>query len=147
MLSPECATFHPTRPHFLIATRQSVRIYDLTQQTLIKTLKPGAKRISAISVHPGGDNVLVATYDRRLLWHDLELDPILPYKTLRYHSKAIRSVAFNTAFPLFADASDDGTIQVFHAEVAGDGMSNAKIVRSPPSCELTLLLILLYRSR
>ncbi|KAI4143495.1 MAG: hypothetical protein LQ340_006981 [Diploschistes diacapsis] len=125
---PQAAAFHPTRPHLFIATQRTVRIYDLTQQTLLKQLQPGARWISSISVHPGGDNVLVGSYDRRLLWHDLELDT-RPYKTLRYHSKAIRSVAFHQGGrPLFVDGSDDGTLQVFHGKVVGDSLENASIV-------------------
>ena len=85
--------------------------------------------ISSFDVHPaGGDNLIVGTYDKRLLWHDLELSP-RPYKTLRFHSKAIRAVRFHPGGrPLFADASDDGTIQVYHGSVGGDMMSNATIV-------------------
>ena len=125
---PQTSVFHPSRPHFLIATQRSVRIYDLSAQNLLKTLSPGARWISSIDIHPGGDNVLVSSYDRRLLWHDLELDT-KPYKTLRYHNKAIRSTAFHKGgYPLFVDGSDDGTVQVFHGKVAADSMENASIV-------------------
>ena len=125
---PQTASFHPSKPHFFIATQRTIKIYDLTQQLLLKTLQPGARWLSSISIHPGGDNVLASSYDRRLLWHDLDLDN-KPYKTLRYHDKAIRSVAFHPGgFPLFVDASDDGTLQVFHGSVVGDLMENAKIV-------------------
>ncbi|MCJ1328202.1 Ribosome biogenesis protein erb1 [Thelotrema lepadinum] len=125
---PQTSVFHPSRPHFLIATQRSVRIYDLSAQTLLKILSPGARWISSIDIHPGGDNVLVSSYDRRLLWHDLELDT-KPYKTLRYHSKAIRSTAFHKGgWPLFVDGSDDGTVQVFHGKVAADAMENASVV-------------------
>ena len=125
---PQTASFHPSKPQFFIATQRTIRIYDLTRQILLKTLQPGARWLSSISIHPGGDNVLAASYDRRLLWHDLDLDT-KPYKTLRYHDKAIRAVAFHPgAYPLFVDASDDGTLQVFHGSVVGDLMENAKIV-------------------
>ncbi|KAK5108486.1 Ribosome biogenesis protein erb1, partial [Cryomyces antarcticus] len=91
-------------------------------------LQPGARWISSLDMHPGGDNLLVGSYDRRLLWHDLDLSA-LPYKTLRYHRKAIRAVRFHQGgLPLFADASDDGTVQVFHGKVVGDLMENATIV-------------------
>ena len=52
-----------------------------------------------------------------------------PYKTLRYHKKAIRAVKFHQGgLPLFADASDDGSLQIFHGKVVGDLMENASIV-------------------
>ncbi|GAB7350837.1 hypothetical protein MBLNU459_g1369t1 [Dothideomycetes sp. NU459] len=126
----QTCSFHPSKPLFFVATRQSIRLYDLQAQKLEKELKPGARWISSIDVHPGGDNLLVGSYDRRLLWHDLDLSPT-PYKTLRYHHKAIRAVRFHPnagQYPLFADASDDGTLQIFHGKVVGDSLENATIV-------------------
>ncbi|KAL9596710.1 MAG: hypothetical protein Q9219_005621 [cf. Caloplaca sp. 3 TL-2023] len=118
---PQTAHFHPSKPHFYIATQRSIRIYDLSQQKHLKTLSPGARWISSFDIHPLGDNVIVGSYDRRLLWHDLDLD-VYPYKTLRYHAKAVRQVGFHAGgYPLFADASDDGSCQVFHGEVGGGG--------------------------
>ncbi|KAK8196751.1 Ribosome biogenesis protein erb1 [Zalaria obscura] len=128
-LAQSCS-FHPSKPLFFVATRQSIRLYDLQAQKLEKELKPGARWISSIDVHPFGDNLLVGSYDRRLLWHDLDLQPT-PYKTLRYHQKAIRAVRYHPnagQYPLFADASDDGTVQVFHGKVVGDSLENATIV-------------------
>lgn len=46
----------------------------------------------------------------------------------RYHTRALRSVAFHPTLPLFASASDDGTIQVFHATIYTDLMQNPLIV-------------------
>ena len=52
-----------------------------------------------------------------------------PYKTLRYHTRAIRSVKFHHGgLPLFADCSDDGSLQIFHGKVVADLMENATIV-------------------
>lgn len=123
----QTACFHPSKPLFFVATRQSIRIYDLQQQKLEKELQPGARWISDISLHPLGSNLLVSSYDKRLLWHDVDLG-VTPYKTLRYHHKAIRSVHFHPSLPLFADASDDGSLQVFHGKVVGDSLENATVV-------------------
>ncbi|KAK4051108.1 Ribosome biogenesis protein erb1 [Microbotryomycetes sp. JL221] len=119
--------FHPTKPHFLVATQRNVKIYDLMKQSLVKTLNPGVKWISSLDVHPLGDNVLVGSYDRRVVWHDLELSST-PYKTLRFHSRAVRSVSFHSKFPLFFSISDDGLIHVFHSSVYNDLLTNALIV-------------------
>jgi ribosome biogenesis protein ERB1 len=119
--------FHPSKPLFFVATRQRVRIYDLQAQKMEKELMPGARWISSISLHPQGSHLLISSYDKRLLWHDLDLGAT-PYKTLRYHSKAIRDVTFHNSYPLFVDASDDGTLQVFHGKVVGDSMENATVV-------------------
>ncbi|KAK5937090.1 Ribosome biogenesis protein erb1 [Knufia obscura] len=134
--TPQVAHFHPTRPVLYVANQRVIRAYDLSKQSLLRIVQPGARWISSFSLHPtsttisGSDNMIVGSYDRRLLWMDLDLSP-RPYKTLRYHDKAIRSVGFHpniNRYPLFADASDDGTIQVFHGLVTSDMMSNATIV-------------------
>ncbi|TKA39270.1 hypothetical protein B0A54_08579 [Friedmanniomyces endolithicus] len=120
--------FHPLKPLFFVATKTKVRIYDLQAQRLEKELLPGAKWISSISLHPQGSNLLVASYDKRLLWHDLELGAT-PYKVIRHHSKAVRAVAFHMGgLPLLADGSDDGTLHVLHGKVVGDLMVNAAVV-------------------
>ncbi len=125
---PQYAQFHPSKPIFFVATQRMIRSYDLSKQVLLKILQPGARWISSFDVHPGGDNLIAGSYDRRLLWHDLELSTT-PYKTLRYHQKAIRAVKFHQGgLPLFADASDDGSLQIFHGKVVSDLMENATIV-------------------
>jgi ribosome biogenesis protein ERB1 len=124
----QTAQFHPSKAIFFVATRNTIRSYDLAKQELVKILQPGAKWISSIDVHPGGDNIIVGTYDKRLLWHDLDLSN-KPYKTLRFHKEAIRAVKFHQGgLPLFADASDDGSLQIFHGKVVDDLMENATIV-------------------
>lgn len=124
----QTAQFHPTKPILFIATQRTIRSYDLVRQELVKILQPGARWISSLDIHSGGDNLIVGSYDRRLLWHDLDLS-VRPYKTLRYHPKAIRAVKFHHGgLPLFADASDDGSLQIFHGKVVGDLMENATIV-------------------
>ncbi|KAL8709130.1 MAG: hypothetical protein Q9225_007502 [Loekoesia sp. 1 TL-2023] len=125
---PQSAQFHPSKPIFFVATQRTIRSYDLSKQELLKIIQPGARWISSFDVHPLGDNLIVGSYDKRLLWHDLDLS-VRPYKTLRYHKKAIRQVKFHVGgLPLFADASDDGSLQVFHGKVVGDMMENATIV-------------------
>lgn len=119
--------FHPSRPILFVATQRYIRSYDLAKQELIKTLMPGARWISSFDIHNGGDNIIVGAFDKRLLWHDMELST-KPYRTLRYHEKAIRAVKYHTGMPLFVSASDDGTIQVFHGMVYADMMENPLIV-------------------
>ncbi|KAJ6445517.1 Ribonuclease P protein subunit p40 [Purpureocillium lavendulum] len=123
----QTAQFHPSRPLFFVATQRMIRCYDLQKQELVKIIQPGARWISSFDVHSGGDNLIVGSYDRRLLWHDLDLSS-RPYKTMRFHGQAIRSVKYHRGLPLFADASDDGTLQVFHGKVVSDLMESATIV-------------------
>ena len=124
---PQHAAFHPSKSVLFVATQRSIRSYDLSRQELLKTLQPGARWISHFSVHPLGDNMVVSSYDKRLLWMDLDLSNT-PYKTLRYHERAIRAAKFHGRLPLFADVSDDGSVQVFHGGVSAGLMENAKIV-------------------
>ncbi|KAL1750913.1 NUC169 domain-containing protein [Schizophyllum commune] len=123
----QAVLFHPTKPQFFVATQQYVRLYDLAEQKLLKTLMPGIRWISAMDVHPSGDHLIVGGYDRKLCWFDLELSD-KPYKVLRYHTRAIRALAFHPTYPLFASSSDDGSIQVFHARVYNDLMTDPLIV-------------------
>jgi WD40 repeat protein len=75
---------------------------------MMKKLISGVKWYSCLDIHPGGDNLIAGSYDRKLNWYDLDLGD-KPYSTLRFHKKAIRSVAFHPTYPLFASCSDDGT--------------------------------------
>lgn len=74
---PQTAQFHPSRPLFFVATQRTIRCYDLQRQELIKVIQPGARWISSFDVHPGGDNLVVGSYDRRLLVsaHDRPASP------------------------------------------------------------------------
>jgi len=94
---------------------------------MVKRLASGCRHISSLDVHGSGDHVIVGSLDRRLVWFDLDLSST-PYKTLKYHERALRSVGFHPRYPLMASASDDGTVHVFHATVYSDLMRNPLIV-------------------
>jgi len=123
----QCVLFHPIRPYLFVATQRHVRIYDLMKQQLAKKLTTGAKWVSSLAVHPGGDHVLVGTHDRRLLWFDLDLST-KPYQSLRHHGLGIRAVAYHRRYPLFASGSDDLSSIVCHGMVYNDLLQNATIV-------------------
>ncbi|KAK9469086.1 NUC169 domain-containing protein [Lipomyces arxii] len=123
----QSAQFHPFKPMLYVATQRYVRIYDLSTQSLTKALQPGARWISSFDIHPQGDNVITGSYDKRVTWHDLDLSA-KPYRTLRYHTRAVRDVRFHTRLPLFCSASDDGHINVFHGTVYDDLLKNPLLV-------------------
>lgn len=60
-------------------------------------------------------------------WFDLDLAST-PFKTLRYHKKAIRKAQFHAHYPLMSTCSDDGTVHIFHDTVYNDFIHNALIV-------------------
>jgi len=60
--------------------------------------------------------VLVGSYDRKLLWFDLDGSD-KPYKTMKIHSLAIRDTSFSPKFALFGSCSDDGKIILQHCKI------------------------------
>ncbi|KAE8234418.1 hypothetical protein CF326_g545 [Tilletia indica] len=140
--SVQRVAFHPLRPHLFVATQRHVRLYDLGAQTLLKTLQPGLRWISDLSVHPGGEHLLVGSYDRKVAWFDLELSS-QPYKVLRYHARAVRAVSFHPragrTFPLFASVGDDGQAQIFHASVSNGGADEFEVGKEPLIVPLKVL--------
>ncbi|KAL2080060.1 hypothetical protein ACEWY4_023853 [Coilia grayii] len=123
----QCVAFHPLRPFFFVATQRYVRVYNLIKQELAKKLMANCKWISSMAIHPGGDNMICGSYDSRLTWFDLDL-ATKPYKVLRHHKKALRGVAYHRSYPLFASASDDGSVIVCHGMVYNDLLQNPLIV-------------------
>uniref|UniRef100_H2Z1B6 Ribosome biogenesis protein BOP1 homolog n=1 Tax=Ciona savignyi TaxID=51511 RepID=H2Z1B6_CIOSA len=119
--------FHPNRPFFFVATQRYVRVYNLVKQQLSKKLFSNSQWISSLSIHPGGDNLIVGSYDCRLSWFDMDLST-KPYRTMRYHKRAIRACCFHRKYPIFASAGDDGSIVVSHGMVYSDLMQNPLIV-------------------
>ncbi|XP_068629720.1 ribosome biogenesis protein BOP1 homolog [Battus philenor] len=140
----QCAHFHPHKPLLFVATQRAVRVYDLVKQELVRKLLAGAQWLSAMALHPAGDNLLLASYDRKCIWFDLELSS-KPYQTLRLHGGAVRSVAFHRRYPLFASAGDDRHIVVSHGMVYNDLLQNPLLVplkqlrAAPPRQQLAVL--------
>lgn len=119
--------FHPKKPRIFAADDRFVMIYDLNKKEIIKKLTTGLKSTSCIAVHPGGDNLIVGSFDPRLVWFDTDLS-VKPYKIIRYHKQAIRSACFHKSYPLFASCSDDAHVIVSHGMVYDDLTENALIV-------------------
>ncbi|KAM0906591.1 hypothetical protein ACQ4PT_016717 [Festuca glaucescens] len=124
---PVAAVFHPTQKMFFVATKKFVQVYDLQKAEVVKKLESGLREISSISIHPGGDNVIVGSKDGKLCWFDTDLST-KPYKMLKNHSKDITSVTFHRRYPLFASSSEDCTAYVFYGMVYADLNQNPLIV-------------------
>ncbi|XP_064910754.1 ribosome biogenesis protein BOP1 isoform X1 [Columba livia] len=145
----QCVLFHPIRPYFFVATQRYVRVYNLLKQELTKKLMTNCKWVSSMAIHPGGDNIICGSYDSKLAWFDLDLST-RPYQLLRHHKKALRSVAFHKRYPLFASASDDGTVIVCHGMVYNDLLQNpllvpVKVLKGhTPTLDLGVLAVLFH---
>lgn len=105
----QAVDFHPSRPFLFIATQQSVKIYNLVEQKLVKKLQSGCKWLSSMCVHHTGDHIIlgkdfiygvahtqypIGSFDRRVVWFDLDFGST-PYKTLKFHDKAVRAVSYH----------------------------------------------------
>mmetsp|Transcript_21103 Transcript_21103/g.52329 ORF Transcript_21103/g.52329 Transcript_21103/m.52329 type:complete len:809 (+) Transcript_21103:17-2443(+) len=123
----QTACFHPNKPFLFVANQQHIRIYHLVKQAMVKRLISGCRWISSLDIHSSGDHLIVGSLDRRMVWFDLDLSHT-PYKTLKYHERAVRKVEYHNRYPLMASASDDGAVHVFHSMVYSDLMRNPLIV-------------------
>jgi ribosome biogenesis protein ERB1 len=123
----QCVCFHPTKPVLFMATKTHLLVFHLVRRVLLKKMSAGVKWISSIAVHPKGDHVVLGSFDCRVAWFDLDLGS-KPFRVLKYHTKAVRRVAFHKRYPLLASSSDDGRINVFHATVYEDLMRNPLLV-------------------
>lgn len=120
-------SFHPTKPLFYICTDRNVLVYNLQKTDLVQKYQTAARMISTIAIHPKGDNFVLGSYDKKLFWYDQDLGKEA-YKKMKYHSKAIRKVAFNKTYPMFSSCADDGSINIFHGKVFEDLVTNPLIV-------------------
>ena len=123
----QTACFHPSKPFLFVASQSYIRVYHLVKQSLVKRLVANVRMISSIDVHHSGDHLVVGTLDRRLLWFDLDLGAN-PYKTLKYHERAIRGAKFHPRYPLMGSCADDGNVHIFHATVYSDLMRNPLVI-------------------
>ena len=123
----QVACFHPNKPFLFVATQQHIRVYNLIKQSMVKRLVSGCRWISSLDIHPSGDHLIVGSLDRRMVWLDMDLSAT-PYKTLKYHERALRSCQYHSRYPLMASASDDGAVHVFHSMVYNDLMRSPLIV-------------------
>lgn len=66
-----------------------------------------------------------------MAWFDLDLSD-RPYKTIRYHERAVRDVSYHKGgFKLFASAGDEGVVQVFWADVGSESSVDVNPVIVP----------------
>ncbi len=55
----------------------------------VKKLVTGANWNSCMDIHPYGDNLIVGSHGKKIVWFDLDLANT-PYKNLKYHDKTVR---------------------------------------------------------
>ncbi|KAI6648361.1 Ribosome biogenesis protein BOP1 [Oopsacas minuta] len=123
----QSVSFHPMDPTFFVCTQRNILIYNLVAQSLVKRLSPSVQWLSCLNIHRGGTNIIAGSQDCKVMWFDLELSR-KPYKTLRHHKGAVRSVIFHPIYPLFASCGDEASIVVYHGMVYSDLDRNPLLV-------------------
>jgi len=119
--------FHPSKPFFYVLSQRYVRVYNLVKQAMVRKLICSVKWASCMAIHPKGDNLIVGSYDKALVWFDMDLS-VKPYKSLQQHKKAIRDVSFHPRYPLYASSSDDCSTIITHSMVYNDLVKNPLVV-------------------
>jgi len=121
------AVFHPTQPALIVCCHDRVFIYDLQQQCFVTKLMVGTGSLTRVAMHPTGEHLLVGSKESKLAWFDLASSSS-PQRIISSHTSSIQGVCFHPTLPLFASASIDGTVHIFHGMVKGDVMSDPLIV-------------------
>jgi len=126
--------FFPTEVSlFAVMTCRRISIYNLLEQRHVKKLRGSGAQMNCIDIHSGPENrnILAGSYERTTNWFDLDWKS-RPYRRLKAHAAAVRAVAYHPrpgAYPLFASASDDGQVHVYHGTVFDDDLTkNALII-------------------
>jgi len=96
-----------------VATDKQILSYNLKTRLLAKKFK-GLDLPRDIHIHSSGDYLIAACEDCRLQWYDYDLEST-PYKTFKFHNRAIVTVSTSRNYPLMATGSLDRTIHLFHA--------------------------------
>ncbi|KAM3721512.1 Ribosome biogenesis protein [Dirofilaria immitis] len=120
-------SFHPCEPLLFVGTQRYIRIYDLAKCQLKKKVITGSQWVSSIHVDFRGDNVFVGGHDRIFSWIDLQLSN-KPWKSVKHHTAAIRSVTQHARYPLIATVSDDSTAVVYYARISSDPFKENEFV-------------------
>jgi len=122
-----CFSFHPSKPHFYVCTHSNIMIYDLKQQELVRKFVSNLKGIKRINIYPSGSDFIVGTLDGQVAWFQSDLSE-KPYYIMEYHQTKIKSLSIHQKFPLFASASKDGDILLYHGKIYDDFLNDPLIV-------------------
>ncbi|VDK45946.1 unnamed protein product [Anisakis simplex] len=119
--------FHPREPLLFVMTQRHIRIYDLAKCQLKKKIMSGSRWLSCMQTDVHGENLFVGGLDRTFSWIDLQLSN-KPWKSVRHHSAAIRSIAYHHRYPLLATVSDDSSAIIYHAKVSVDSFKENELI-------------------
>ena len=119
--------FHRTKPFLFIMTVGHIFVYDLQKQQIKKKLISGCRYLSDMQLHSSGDHLLVSSYDRQVLWFDVDSNEY-PFKKMKIHNLAVRAVGLSEHYKLASSCSDDGKIVVQHVKIDTEGFAFPVII-------------------
>lgn len=120
-------SFHPNKPYFIVGTNSNIFIYNLQKQELVRKFVSNLNSITSLAVHKNGEHIIAGANDGKVAWFQADLSD-KPFKTLDYHGDKIRNIDFHPNYPLFASASRNGKIVIYHASVSDDLLQDPLIV-------------------
>ena len=92
----------------------SVKIYDLEDYTLIKTLHGHTMPVFTVQYAPNGSYLVSGSRDAQLkIWDNLSFEQV---KNIPAHLFAVNHIAFHPTLPYFATASMDKSIKIWGAD-------------------------------
>lgn len=94
---------------------------------MVRKFVSNLNTIVNISVHKGGEDLIVGTKDGKVAWFQLELSE-KPFKIMEYHEDKIKSVSFHSHYPLFSSCSKNGKFLLYHATISSDMIKDPIIV-------------------
>ncbi|EOO04326.1 putative eukaryotic ribosome biogenesis protein 1 protein [Phaeoacremonium minimum UCRPA7] len=123
-------SWHRRGDHFCTVSptgqRSAVAIHTLSKHLSQIPFRKLSGLAQTAHFHPSRPLFFVAT-QRTIRCYDLQKLELV--KVIQPGAKAIRAVKYHKGgLPLFADASDDGSLQIFHGKVVSDLMENPTIV-------------------
>jgi ribosome biogenesis protein ERB1 len=94
---------------------------------MVRKFVSNLNTITHMSVHKGGEDLIVGTKDGKVAWFQLELSE-KPFKIMDYHGDKIKNVSFHSDYPLFSSCSKNGKLLLYHATISTDMIKDPVIV-------------------
>ena len=118
---------------------------------MVRKFVSNLNTIIDISVHKGGEDLIVGTKDGKVAWFQLELSE-KPFKIMEYHQDKIKNVSFHSQYPLFSSCSKNGKLLLYHATISADMIKDPIIVplkvlkpqNTDNTCKIFFYLVLTY---
>ncbi|XP_072394272.1 cleavage stimulation factor subunit 1 [Diabrotica undecimpunctata] len=114
-----CLEFHPKEPFLCSGSRDmSIKLFDISKPSVKKAFKTitEAESVKALSFHPLGDHLIVATKHPVIRLYDMNtLHCFVCSFPKHQHTAPVTSLKWSRDAKLFASSSKDGNIKIWDA--------------------------------